>query len=180
MSNPFTSGAADGESRTDNIFQAMGHLRTALDPRSASRVSRGEVRTAVLALLTEQPMHGYQMIQEIELRTMGKWKPSAGSIYPTLQMLTDAGIITAEEANGRKTYSLTEDGRAEAIDAAASAPWVEQEKRGNPAFRLLPKASLGVAQAVSQVGQSGTAEQVEAATELLNETRRKLYAILAQ
>lgn len=180
MSNPFTSGAANGESRTDNIFQAMGHLRSALDPRPTTRVGRGEVRNAVLALLTEQPMHGYQMIQEIELRTLGQWKPSAGSIYPTLQMLTDAGIITSEEANGRKTYSLTEEGTAEAIDAAATAPWVEQEKRGNPAFRLLPKASLELAQAVGQVGQSGSTEQVEQAAALLDDTRRKLYAILAQ
>lgn len=182
MTNPFkpSTSASDGESRSDNIFQAMGHLKSALDPRPASRVGRGEVRTAVLALLAEQPMHGYQMIQEIELRTAGQWKPSAGSIYPTLQMLTDAGIITAEEANGRKTYSLTEEGNAEGIDAAASAPWVDQEKRGNPVFRKLPKASVGLAQAVGQISQSGSAEQVEQAIELLDETRRKIYAILAQ
>lgn len=180
MTNPFKPGTSSGESRSENIFQAMGHLKSALDPRPAPRVGRGEVRTAVLALLAEQPMHGYQMIQEIELRTAGQWKPSAGSIYPTLQLLTDAGLITAEEANGRKTYSLTEEGSVQGIDAAASAPWVEQDKRGNPAFRQLPKASVGLAQAVGQIGQSGTTEQVEQAIELLDETRRKLYAILAQ
>lgn len=180
MSLPFTPGTSSGDSRSENIFQAMGHLKSALDPRPAPRVGRGEVRTAVLALLAEQPMHGYQMIQEIELRTAGQWKPSAGSIYPTLQMLTDAGIITAEEANGRKTYSLTDEGTVEAVNAAASAPWIDADKHGHPALRLLPKASVGLAQVVAQVGQSGTPEQIEEAAELLSETRRKLYAILAR
>ena len=180
MSLPFAHGSSSGDSRSDNLFQAMGHLKSAFDPRPSSRAGRGEVRTAVLALLAEQPMHGYQMIQEIELRTAGQWKPSAGSIYPTLQMLTDAGTITAEEANGRKTYSLTDEGATEAVEAAASAPWVDAEKQGHPALRLLPKASVGLAQVVAQVGQSGTPEQVEEAAELLNETRRKLYAILAR
>ena len=180
MSLPFTPGGSAGESRSENIMQAMGHLKSALDPRHTPRAGRGEVRTAVLALLAEQPMHGYQIIQEIELRTAGEWKPSAGSIYPTLQMLTDAGIITAEEANGRKTYSLTEEGTPEAFEAAASAPWIDAERRGHPALRLLPKASVGLAQVVAQVAQSGTTEQVEEAAELLNETRRKLYAILAR
>lgn len=180
MSNPFTSGGSAGSSRSDNIFQAMGHLKDALDPRGGVRAPRGEVRTAVLALLAEQPMHGYQMIQEIEQRTAGQWKPSAGSIYPTLQMLTDDGLIQSDASNGRKTYSLTEEGTAEAIDAAASAPWIDAEKRGHPGFRLLPKASVSLAQVIAQIGQSGTVEQIEQAVDLLDETRRKLYAILAE
>lgn len=180
MSNPFSDAGVTGSGRSESIFQAMGHLKDALDPRVGLRAPRGEVRTAVLALLAEQPMHGYQMIQEIEQRTLGQWKPSAGSIYPTLQMLTDDGLIQSDASNGRKTYSLTEEGTAEAIDAAASAPWVDAERRGHPAFRLLPKAGIRLAQVIAQVGQGGTAEQIEEAVELLDETRRKLYAILAK
>lgn len=75
-------------------------------------MARGDVRTAVLSLLAEKPMHGYQIINEIAERSGGTWKPSAGSVYPTLQLLADEGLIEAEEQNGRKTYSLTEAGRA--------------------------------------------------------------------
>ena len=62
-----------------------------------SRARRGDVRTAVLRLLSEQPMHGYQIIQELSARSGGAWSPSAGSVYPTLQLLADEGLVTAEE-----------------------------------------------------------------------------------
>src|SRR5690606_3331929 len=80
------------------IWDAMDQLRSAFDIRpNATRVSRGDVRAAVLALLAEEPMHGYQIIREIEERSNGSWKPSAGSVYPTLQLLADEGLISAEE-----------------------------------------------------------------------------------
>ena len=96
------------------VWEAMEQLRTAFERRGGTRMGRGDVRAAVLALLAERPMHGYQIIQEIEERSGGAWKPSPGSVYPTLQLLADEGLISAEEANGRKTYALTEGGRAEA------------------------------------------------------------------
>ncbi|MFY0022555.1 PadR family transcriptional regulator, partial [Acinetobacter baumannii] len=74
-------------------------------------MNKGDVRSAVLSLLLEEPMHGYQIIREIEERSGGSWKPSPGSVYPTLQLLTDEGLVRAEESGGRKTYSLTEEGR---------------------------------------------------------------------
>ena len=88
----------------------------------------------MLALLAEQPMHGYQIIHEIEERSGGSWKPSAGSVYPTLQLLADEGLISAEEANGRKIYALTEAGReevagAEAESESGSSPWESTESR---------------------------------------------------
>src|SRR5699024_5639742 len=72
------------------------------------RANRGDVRAAVIHLLAEEPMHGYQIIREIEQRSDGAWKPSAGSVYPSLQLLADEGLLTVEEDAGRKTYSLTE------------------------------------------------------------------------
>ena len=115
-------------------------------------MGRGDVRAAVLALLAEQPMHGYQIIREIEERSGGSWKPSAGSVYPTLQLLADEGLISAEESNGRKTYSLTDAGRDEA-DAAGdrSAPWETPRSSGPTAFGALPKAGIELAQAAAQV-----------------------------
>src|SRR3954465_5608484 len=77
------------------------------------RVRRGDVRSAILALLDDRRMHGYERIQELEERTGGRWKPSAGSIYPTLQLLEDEGLVTPEEVDGRKVYSLTDSGEKE-------------------------------------------------------------------
>ena len=78
------------------------------------RAGRGDVRAAVLALLDEEPMHGYQMIQELGERSGGAWTPSPGSIYPALQLLQDEGLVTAAETDGKRVFSLTEAGREQA------------------------------------------------------------------
>jgi hypothetical protein len=163
----------------DSMWQAVEELRSRFEKRSGSRAGRGEVRSAVLALLAERPMHGYQIIREIEERSGGTWKPSAGSVYPTLQLLADEGIIRAEESNGRKIYSLTEAGREEVAGAGMSAPWESGPASGS-GFAALPKAGVELAQAASQVGRTGTPEQVQEAVAVLDDARRRLYAILAQ
>lgn len=180
MSGSFSSGGFGTGNPAESMWQAMDQLRSKFERRVGTRASRGEVRTAVLALLAEQAMHGYQMIHEIEERTGGHWKPSAGSVYPTLQLLADEGLITAEESNGRKTYSLTDAGRGEATDASASAPWDAHDRKDSPSFSALPKAGVDLAQAASQVGRTGTPEQVQEAVTVLEEARRRLYSILAQ
>jgi DNA-binding PadR family transcriptional regulator len=145
------------------------------------RMGRGDVRTAVLALLAEKPMHGYQIIQEIGERSGGSWKPSPGSVYPTLQLLTDEGLISATESNGRKTYTLTDEGTtAAAASAEQSAPWEAQGGRDGMKTGALPKAGIDLAHATAQVARTGSPQQVDEAVEVLNDARRKLYAILAQ
>ena len=174
-----------GEGWPSGMWDAMEQLRGQFDRKVGTRMARGDVRAAVLALLAEKPMHGYQIIHEIEERSNGAWKPSPGSVYPTLQLLADEGLIAAEESNGRKTYSLTDEGRRVA-DAAAdqAAPWEAQSARdsGRDSGRAtaLPKAGIDLAQAAAQVGRSGSPEQVKQAVAILDEARRKLYAILAQ
>ena len=86
------------------------------------RAGRGDIRAAILALLAEEPMHGYQIIQELAERTGGVWRPSPGSVYPTLQQLEDEELVreTASES-GKRVYELTDAGREQA--AAAPAPW---------------------------------------------------------
>ena len=166
-----------------NILDAMEQLRSQFEQKTSggSRMNKGDVRSAVLSLLLEQPMHGYQIIREIEERSGGSWKPSPGSVYPTLQLLADEGLINAEESNGRKTYSLTEEGRGVA-DAMADqpAPWEAQSARDTGRAAALPKAGIDLAQAAAQVARSGNPEQVKQAVAILDEARRKLYAILAQ
>lgn len=165
----------------DGLRDAFDQLRTAFDKRVGPRMGRGDVRAAVLALLAEQPMHGYQIIREIEERSGGAWKPSAGSVYPTLQLLSDEGLIEAAEAGGRKTYSLTEAGRAAAEDAAGTqAPWESSGLRDSGRVTALPKAGVELAQVAAQVARTGTSEQVAKAVDVLDEARRKLYGILAQ
>ena len=87
-----------------------------------SQVRRGDVQPAVIALLKEQPMHGYQIIQELSERSGGAWTPSAGSIYPTLQLLADEGLVTGEEIGGKQVFRLTEAGRRVAETLPEQAP----------------------------------------------------------
>ncbi|GAA2059292.1 PadR family transcriptional regulator [Leifsonia soli] len=184
MSTSFPTGGFGARMDPDAMWQAFEQLRSTFEKKVGTRMGRGDVRAAVLSLLSEKPMHGYQIIREIEERSGGSWKPSAGSVYPTLQLLADEGLISAEESNGRKTYALTEAGR-EVAAAEASTPWqtgasdsgaTTGERRG----ANLPKAGAELAQAAAQVHRSGTPEQVQEAAAVLDEARRKLYAILAQ
>lgn len=187
-SNPFGgSGFVSGSGGPASaIFDAMEQLRKTFEqrPSGGPRMAKGDVRTAVLSLLAERPMHGYQIINEIAERSGGSWKPSAGSVYPTLQLLADEGLIEAEEHAGRKTYSLTEAGRDVAAEATEkSAPWESTSNRDNAhdaRFSALPKAGVDLAAAAAQVGRSGSPEQVQQAVEVLDDARRRLYTILAQ
>lgn len=164
----------------DAMWQTMEHLRASFDKRVGTRMGRGDVRAAILSLLTEKPMHGYQMIREIEDRTGGRWKPSAGSVYPTLQLLADEGLVTVEMSQDRKTYALTDEGKVAAADVAGTTPWDEAPDADTGARGAVPKAGFELAQAVTQIARTGTAEQQRQAAELLNDTRRKIYSILAQ
>ena len=142
---------------------------------------RPNVRNAVLALLAERPMHGYEMIQELDTRTGGIWRPSPGSVYPTLQLLEDEGLIAAETDGGRKRFALTDAGRPEAETAAQTPPW--QQFGGDETMSQVQDfrdAAVGIMHALRQVGFNGTPEQRQQALDVLGETKRKLYAILAE
>ena len=140
-------------------------------------VRRGEVRPAILAVLAVEPMHGYQVMQELRERSGGAWSPSAGSIYPTLQQLEDEGLVKAEERDGRRVFTLTDQGRAEATRATqAGSPW--DTARGREAMDYRAIAGQ-VMQAAMQVGQVGSPAAIARARELLIATRRDLYQLLA-
>ena len=181
MGNSFPTGGFNA-GNIDGIWQAMEQFRSRFEKQTGTRAGRGEVRTAVLALLADQPMHGYQIIHEIEERSGGSWKPSAGSVYPTLQLLADEGLISAEESNGRKIYSLTDEGRAAVADTDTSAPWETTASTSGHGHghAALPKAGIELAQAAAQVGRTGSPEQIKQAVMVLDDARRKLYSILAQ
>jgi DNA-binding PadR family transcriptional regulator len=147
--------------------------------RGRHRVRRGDVRTAVLALLDDRPMHGYEMIQELEERTGGRWTPSAGSIYPTLQLLEDEGLVTPEEVDGRKVYSLTDAGKEAAPERTEGGrPW-EQGDEDSPRFEAR-KEMFKLMGAAKQLARADDEEQLTKAAEILRDARRKLYGLLAE
>jgi DNA-binding PadR family transcriptional regulator len=150
--------------------------------RHGGRRRRGDVRAAILALLSERPMHGYEMIQELEERSDGMWRPSAGSIYPTLQLLEDEGLIAGEEHDGKRRFSLTDAGRDELAKRPADRPppW-EQAAEGAEGERQELAASIKQFwPAVVQIIRVGSPDQAERAKAILDDARKKLYAILAE
>ena len=143
--------------------------------RGGRAVRRGNVRVAILSALQSGPMHGYQVITELETRTQGRWRPSAGSVYPTLQLLEDEGLLTSEELEGRRTYSLTDAGRS----AAAEHPMSLEVEGGSdtPSMRTLAMSVIGAAKQVERIG---TPEANAAAREILVDARRRIYRLLAE
>jgi DNA-binding PadR family transcriptional regulator len=145
------------------------------------RAGRGDVRAAVLALLAEEPMHGYQVIQELAQRSDGAWTPSPGSIYPALQLLQDEGLVTATENDGKRVFTLTPAGQQEAQSRGdGPLPWETAARGERTGFSALRELVGQVAAAVRQVASAGSEAQVAKAVTLLASTRRELYRILAE
>src|SRR3954468_13441118 len=157
-----------------------GHPAAFDGPRShprggRGRAARGDVRAAVLLLVSEQPMHGYQLMQAIADRSGGRWTPSPGAIYPTISQLEDEGLVTVTAESGRKLVTLTDVGREQVEAFRASA---------NPfaGFETGPDLRANLEQlhhAVRQVGRTGREAQRAAAADILEQARRSLYLLLA-
>src|ERR1700761_8287150 len=169
---------------------SCGAARAALGARSvpgagrgrAPRVRRGDVRAAALSLLAEGPRNGYQIIQEISERTDGVWRPSPGSVYPALQQLEDEGLIQPETADsGRKAFALPDEGRSytESHADELTASWDAVTGSVDDGEVQLRQLIRQVLMATSQVSQAGSAAQVKQAGQVLTDTRRSLYRILA-
>jgi DNA-binding PadR family transcriptional regulator len=146
----------------------------------SGRGRRGDVRAAILMLLAEQPMHGYEMIQQIAERSNGIWRPSPGSVYPTLQLLHDEGLITANETEGsKKLFELTEDGRA-AAEKIETPPWDEIAEGADPGHINLRAAMGQLFGAVAQSAHTASAEQQQRIVDVINNARREIYGILGE
>jgi DNA-binding PadR family transcriptional regulator len=147
------------------------------------KARRGDIRTAALLLLAEEPRNGYQIMQEVQERSEGAWHPSPGSVYPALQQLEDEGLIRSSEGGGGtgKVFELTDAGRANLGDrgADAPAPWEQMSGNVSDQARELAGTMREVAGAFAQVIRSGSDHQIGAARKVLAATRRDLYRILA-
>ena len=149
-----------------------------------SRVRRGDVRAAILDVLgtSAEPLNGYQVIQQIAARSGGAWKPSPGSVYPTIAQLQDEGLVE-DAPEGRKALRLTDDGRRHVEEQAdrLAAMWsaFEEDASDDDAGDLRQVIGQTVG-AIIQVASTGTPDQREKAVEILADTRRRLYGLLAE
>lgn len=147
------------------------------------RVKRGDVRAAILVLLAEEPRNGYQIMQELEKRSSGMWRPSPGSIYPAFQQLEDEGLIKAEDSGTGKVYRLTDAGQTAAKKATeGKAPWEsigdDEEEDDSRASLFHQMKQIGLA--CLQIAHAGDKAQTEEAARVLSDARKALYTILAE
>jgi DNA-binding PadR family transcriptional regulator len=140
---------------------------------------RRGVRTVILAVLASQPMHGYQVMQELEARSGGRWRPSAGSVYPTLQQLEDEGLLHSEYVDGRRVYTITDQGRtALAESPLGGIPLFDAD--GKWTKLNLRQDAMGLVGAAIQVSRVGTPQAQEKAREILVDARKQMYRLLAE
>ena len=145
------------------------------------RMRRGNVRAAILLLLEDSPRNGYQVMQDLEERSGGAWRPSPGSVYPALQLLADEGLIRGETRDGGTVYELTDAGRkhVEEHREGLGSPWEQAGAEVPEGVRDLGRLLGEVAMAARQVMHTGNVAHAKAASEILADTRKKLYGILA-
>jgi DNA-binding PadR family transcriptional regulator len=141
------------------------------------RAGRGDVRSALLILLAEQPMHGYQLMQAVSERTGGGWKLSPGAVYPTIAQLEDEGLVRVSAEGGRKLVTLTDAGREHLTSLGEVDPFAAfAAEDGEPDLRALLGELMGAAH---QLGRVGDPAQLSAAARILSDARRALYLVLA-
>ena len=170
-------GGREGPKRRRGMAHGHGH-----QGRGRGRMRRGDIRTAVLAVLNEEPGHGYDVIQRLEDKTDGSWRPSPGSVYPMLQLLADEGLARSVERDGKRVYELTDAGRAETqqrIEDAGGTPW-DLASRSDANFGQLRDNARQLLTAARQVAASGKPEQVDRAVAIVRDARKQLYGLLAE
>jgi predicted O-methyltransferase YrrM/DNA-binding PadR family transcriptional regulator len=168
---------ADGRRGAGRRHRSGGGRGRGGGRRGGSR--RGSVRGAILVLLTEGPMHGYQMLRVMEERSGGRWKPSPGSLYPMLQALEDEGLLLSGDHEGRRTYELTEAGRGEIAAGGVVAPWQGQEECREDRPDTLDTALRALRSAVGHVEDTAGPDERAATVALIESVRRSVYLLLA-
>jgi DNA-binding PadR family transcriptional regulator len=145
----------------------------------ARKARRGDIRIAVLSALEETPAHGYEVIQRLSDRSGGRWRPSPGSVYPTLQMLEDEGMVAGEDQDGKRVFSLTDAGRQELEERRSRSDWTPPWE-GDDRIAPLRKEAMSLFGAVKQAASTGDDQHLQVAIDALAEARKKIYASLAE
>lgn len=146
------------------------------------RARRGDIRTAALLLLAEGPLNGYQIMQEVERRSGGVWRPSPGAVYPALSQLVDEGLVRSDETGDRKTYVLTSEGRAQvdAREPGAPAPWEQMTESVSDDVGGLFREMRRVGMTAAQIAHLGSSEQIARARQILADAYRSLQDVLGE
>lgn len=142
------------------------------------RTPRGDIKYILLALLAEQPQHGYQLIKELESRLGGFYKPSPGSVYPTLQLLEEGGYLTSEQVEGKRIYTITDSGRQLLAERENPVDLIDRADKQH--LVQLKDTFMALSTAVMQVARSGDLDRVNRAREILNQVKREIYMLLAE
>ena len=168
-------------------FEEGGHHRQRGehfdDEGGRHRQRRGDIKYILLELLKEQPRHGYDLIKELEQRFGGFYRPSPGSVYPTLQLLEDEGALRSETVDSKRVYTITAVGLKMLEDRKqeqGSEFWPRGFGRNGEQFGDLRRASMALTGSVMQAARFGTPEQVKAVQDLLTKTTQEVHAILAK
>jgi DNA-binding PadR family transcriptional regulator len=174
-------GFGRGPGSGDFPFGGSGPGRAPFGRGRGRKARRGDIRTAALLLLAEEPRNGYQIMQEVEERSDGVWRPSPGSVYPALQQLEDEGLIRSGEIDGRKLFQLTDAGRDYVKERGEDkpAPWEQMSGDVSDQARELGSVIREVSFAFVQVMRTGSEAQLAEARKVLTQVRRDLYRILA-
>jgi len=153
------------------------------------RLRRGDIRAALLSALVEGSAHGYEIINRLEEKSGGMWRPSPGSVYPTLQLFEDEGLVRSEEREGKRVYELTDAGRdAASASSGGAAPWEDWGREAlHESVRGIRKAGekLGplarpLMVAMRQVAMDADTAKLDRAVEVLKKATKDLYQILAE
>jgi DNA-binding PadR family transcriptional regulator len=142
------------------------------------RMRRGDVRIALLIALLDGPGHGYELIQALETKAEGRWRPSPGSVYPALHLLADQGLITSTEQDGKRVFEITDAGRIEAQERISTQglPWEESRSEHGDLRQAVHEMHM----AAKQVGMTGSPETVTQAIGIVTGARKALYLLLAE
>lgn len=145
------------------------------------KAGRGDVKLGILALLSEVSCHGYEIMQELSARSNGMWQPSPGSVYPTLQALEDQELLISDMVEGKRVYSITENGRSFLeSNRRQLPPWEELGGNERNALFDFRKDAFQLGAAMMQIAQTGSQDQIQRARKLLADTRKAVYRILSE
>jgi len=171
---PHGGGPFGGHPWGGNPFSFFSHR--------GPRARRGDVRLAILALLAEQARNGYQIMQELEKRSGGVWRPSPGSVYPALQQLEDEALVHAPGSGGGRVFELTDLGRTYVKEHAQElkAPWDAMSGAAGEGVMEMISLCRQLGVAAVQVARAGNAAQIAEARKVVSDARRALYRLLAE
>jgi DNA-binding PadR family transcriptional regulator len=177
---PCFTAMSRGGSRRGGWFGPRGGFGAFGGFPGGPRARRGDIRTAALLLLAEGPLNGYQIMQEVERRSGGVWRPSPGAVYPALSQLVDEGLVRSDETGDRKTYVLTDEGRAQvdAREPGAPAPWEQMTESMSDDVGGLFREMRRVGMTAAQIAHLGSSEQIAQARRILADAYRSLHGVL--